>query len=208
MSSLNARLIEKDISVDLVSTEAGSSEIVDLNGATKFSCQARYTVSAFTPVDFEDDTDVNVADSEITVAAHGFPTGLKVQLTTDGTLPAPLLTATDYFVIALDANTVQLAASLEDALEGTFIELEDEGSAGGVGTITAVALAGASVLFQKSNSEDGPWINIQSATAISATGSVLLEQPDVSYRYFKAVKALTAGAVALECKTLVIGPAV
>ena len=36
----------------------------------------------------------------------------------------------------------------------------------------------------------------------------MLEQPDVSYRYFKAVKAITAGVVDLQALILVIGPAV
>jgi hypothetical protein len=48
MASLNARLIEKDILTDVPEDEAGTSEIVDLNGASKFSCQLVYVVD--TPV--------------------------------------------------------------------------------------------------------------------------------------------------------------
>lgn len=44
-----ARLVEKDICADIAIDEAGVSEVVDLNGADKFSCQAVYVVD--TPVD-------------------------------------------------------------------------------------------------------------------------------------------------------------
>lgn len=339
MSSLNARLFEKDIMEDL-QTAGGDSEVVDLNGATKFSCQAIYDVTAqgaktfdsggaevdtgtfpdfatiaagdyivindtaglswavaadkdgtdpeptgaiwtaipaaqkaqvdltglttaaqvatafqdafnaLTAVPFvandstadvvftgnlygavaapsvhnEDDSgdgtivvavtdagvnsEVNVEDSELTIPTNGYPTGLKGRLTTTGTLPAPFLTGTDYFVISVDASTIQLAASLDDALDGTFIEIEDQGSDEAVNTFTPTALAGATVTFQKSNSPDGPWVNIQAATTVTVDGSEIVEQANVSYRYFKVVKGLTAGDFDLRCLTLVIGPAV
>jgi len=338
MSSLNARLIEKDIMADLT-TAAGDSEVIDLNGATKFSCQAIYDVSApgaktfdsggaeidtatfdtqantdpgdylviydteglawaiaaditgtdpeptgavwvsipsertaqvdlsgastaaqvstafqdafnaLTDVPFvandssadcaftqdlygevdppevhnEDDSgdgsivvvvtdagvnsEVNVDDSEITIPSHGFATGLKLRLTTTGTLPAPFMTATDYFVIVIDDDTIQLAASLDDAIAGTFIEILDQGSDEAVNTATPVALAGASFTFKRSN--DGvTWESIQAATTVTTDGTLFLIQPNVSYRYFKVVKALTAGVFDLNCLILVIGPAV
>lgn len=150
------------------------------------------------------DGEVNVDDSELSIPSHGFPSGFKIRLTTTGTLPAPLLTATDYFVIVIDDDTIQLASSLVNALAETNIELEDAGSDDAVHTATGVALAGATITFQKSN--DGTnWINIQSATSITVDGSVMLNQPNVSYRYFKAVKALTAGVVDLQAHILVLG---
>lgn len=149
-------------------------------------------------------SEVNVTDNEITIPSHGFPEGFKVRLTTTGTLPAPLLTATDYFVIVVDANTIQLATSLANALAGTAINITDQGSDEAVNTATGVALAGASVTFRASN--DGTnWTDIQAATSISADGSVLLSVADVSYLYFKAVKALTAGVVDLSVVTVVRG---
>ena len=308
MANNNARLIEKDALADVPSTSAGNSEIIDLNGASKFSCQAIYDVQAPSAKTFDDgepatltnqditytanlfgvegndieivlvDTEVpdepfaidvvgsvititlecdsmgdvvtdadalvaalnldpdasvlvtasgtgatpligfgdNLADgvasevdldnSSLIIPAHGFSTGFKIRLTTTGTLPAPLMTATDYFIIVVDSGVIQLAASLADALVGIEIELEDQGSSAGVGTVTGVALAGASITFQKSN--DGVnFENIQAATSITVDGSVLLVQPNVSYRYFKAVKALTAGQVDLKALVLVIGDA-
>jgi hypothetical protein len=206
MPSNNARLIEKDVLEDIVSTDAGSSQIVDLNGASKFSCQAVYDViSQSARIVPSSDITFGPDDSTFEFTAHGFVNGVKVQLTTDDTLPAPLAVLTDYFVIVLDANTFQLAETLSDAEAGIFIELDDSGV--GNQTVTPVALAGASVTFQKSNDRTN-WVNIQSATAITVDGSVIITQPDVSYRYFKAVKALTAGVVDLKAIVLVIGDAV
>jgi hypothetical protein len=149
-------------------------------------------------------SEVNVADDEITIPSHGYPTGFKLQLTTTGTLPAGLALATDYFVISVDANTIQLASSLANALAGTAIDITDQGSDEAVNTATGVALAGASVTFQKSN--DGTnWIDVQAATSITADGSVIIEVANVSYRYMRAVKALTSGVVDLEALLLVIG---
>lgn len=152
-------------------------------------------------------SEVNVADDELTIPSHGFVEGVKVQLTTTGTLPAGLSLATDYFVIVIDANTIQLASSLANALAGTPVDITDQGSSGGVNTATPVALSGASVTFQKSN--DGTnWIDVQTATSITVDGSVMIENAAVSYRYFKAVKALTAGVVDLQVNVLVIGQSV
>ena len=92
-------------------------------------------------------------------------------------------------------------------MAGTQIDITNQGSDGGVGTVTAVALAGASATFQKSN--DGVnWVDIQAATTITVDGSVLLVQPNVSYRYFRVSKALTAGVVAMQALVLVVGDAV
>jgi hypothetical protein len=70
------------------------------------------------------------ATGKLTITAHGLPTGFgPVRLTNSGgALPTGLLAATDYWVIAVDANTVQLATSLAHALAGTFIAVTDNGT--------------------------------------------------------------------------------
>jgi hypothetical protein len=110
----NAILDEKDIFLDVPLDEAGDSEVVDLKGASKFSCQAIYVVN--TP-------------------------------------------------------------------------------------------SGASVTFQKSN-DSVNWNDIQAATSITVDGSAFVEQANVDYRYFKAVKALASGTVDLKGLVLVIGDAI
>jgi hypothetical protein len=61
-------------------------------------------------------------------------TGTRVQLTTTGTLPAPLATATNYFLIRMSDGTFELASTYANALTGTQIDLTTEGT--GTHTVT------------------------------------------------------------------------
>lgn len=55
-------------------------------------------------------------------------TGTRVRLTTSGTLPAGLATATDYYVIKLTDSTFELATSYANAIAGTQINITDAGT--------------------------------------------------------------------------------
>ncbi len=57
----------------------------------------------------------------VTLNSHGLATGDSVYLTTTGALPTGLTANTRYWVIRVDANTFQLAATLADALSSTPI---------------------------------------------------------------------------------------
>lgn len=202
-------LIEKDLLADLIPTQAGDSEVaVCLPYGDKLSVQLIYDVTSFTAraVPSADIVPGDGADeSTFEFTAHGFTTGLKVQLTTDDTLPDPLLAATDYYVIVVDANFFRLAASFADAVAGTYIELVDAGE--GTQTVTAVALAGASASILLSN--DGVnYVLAQTATAITVDGSVLYLLPNVTTKYLKVTKALTAGSVDLKAILILTGDAV
>lgn len=61
-------------------------------------------------------------------------TGTRVRLTTTTTLPAPLATATDYYVIRMSDGTFELATTYANALTGTQINITDAGT--GTHTIT------------------------------------------------------------------------
>lgn len=52
----------------------------------------------------------------------------RVRLTTTGTLPAGLATATDYYVIKVTDLTIRLATSYANAVAGTQIDITDTGS--------------------------------------------------------------------------------
>jgi hypothetical protein len=52
----------------------------------------------------------------------------RVRLTTSGTLPAGLATATDYFVIYVSDTTCRLATSYANAVAGTAIDITDAGT--------------------------------------------------------------------------------
>lgn len=143
------------------------------------------------------------ADTDIcTKNAHGFLTGLKVQLTTTGTLPAGLSLATDYFVIYLAANTFKLAASLADAKAGTAVDITDAGT--GTHTITPTALAGATYKIQ--GSIDGSvYADIGSAVNITASATALIEKVDPMYNYARVYYTLTAGQLSTNQIILVRG---
>lgn len=149
-------------------------------------------------------SEVDIEENTFTIPGNTFPTGTVFRVTATGTLPAPLLVATDYFVIVVNSNTIQLATSRANALAGTAINITTQGSDGNVTTLTATALSGASITFQCSNNAEN-WVDIQTATSITVDGSVMLSVANVAYRYFRAVKALTAGIVDLQALTLVIG---
>ena len=81
------------------------------------------------------DGDVDTTDDEIdNLTAHGFQTGEgPVTLTSSGTLPAGLATATKYWIIRIDANTIAFADDRADALAGTTHDIT---AAAGGGTHT------------------------------------------------------------------------
>lgn len=74
------------------------------------------------------DTDVNTGTERITVTGHGYSTGTVFTLTNPGTLPTPFVISTNYYVIRIDANTIQVATSLALALAGTPINITNAGS--------------------------------------------------------------------------------
>jgi hypothetical protein len=81
---------------------------------------------------------VDLTDNELDLTAHGLETGDgPIRFTTSGTLPTGLATATDYYVIAVNANSISLATSLANAYAGTEIDLTGAGS----GTHTLVDTA-------------------------------------------------------------------
>jgi hypothetical protein len=74
-------------------------------------------------------TAVSPAANTLTKTAHGLLTGDgPVRLTTTGGAPGGLAVATDYWVIRLDADTVQLAATFEASLALTPIDITSAGT--------------------------------------------------------------------------------
>jgi hypothetical protein len=65
----------------------------------------------------------------VNIASHNFVTLDKIRLSTSGTLPAGLSTGTDYWIIAYDANNIQFATSVANAIAGTEVDIT--GAAGG-----------------------------------------------------------------------------
>lgn len=138
-----------------------------------------------------------------TKATHAMRTGLKVQVSTTGTLPAGLSAATDYFVIYLTANTFSLATTLALAQAGTAIDITDAGT--GTHTITPTSLAGATVKMQGSIDgtvyADMPITGTGDVTVtepITASGNLLLNHVDPMVNYMRVVYTLTAGQMTIS----------
>lgn len=68
-------------------------------------------------------------------------TGMKVRVSTTGTLPTGISAATDYFLIRDTATTIKLASSLANAVAGTAIDITAAGS--GTHTVTHTLTARA-----------------------------------------------------------------
>lgn len=66
-------------------------------------------------------TAVTVAAKTVTKTAHGFCTGMKLQVTSSTTLPTGYVALTDYFVIRIDADTFKLSDTEAHALAGSDI---------------------------------------------------------------------------------------
>ncbi len=147
-------------------------------------------------------SEVDVDDNTVTIPSHGFTTGLKGQLTTTGVLPSGLSTATDYYIIVIDANTVQFASSLENANAGTEIDLADDGS--GVATFTSTTLAGASIKLQHRLNDSMDWIDVSSSSNnITATSSFIWNVDAPHYGEVRAVLTMTAGQLAADVQIAV-----
>lgn len=79
------------------------------------------------------DGGVVLATNRLTSSSHGWSTGQPVILT-GSDVPAGLTSGTTYYLIRVDANTLELATSLANALAGTEVDITDYGS----GTCTLV----------------------------------------------------------------------
>ena len=71
---------------------------------------------------------VSTGSDTITIADHGYPTGLEVEyLATPGSVIGGLTEFEKYFVIRVDDNTISLATTRANALAGTEIDLTSAG---------------------------------------------------------------------------------
>lgn len=153
-------------------------------------------------------SDVSAGADTVTIAAHGFATGLKVQLTTTGTLPVGLATSTNYYLIVVDSSTLKFATSQANALAGTAIDLTDGGS--GTHTIAPQAIS-CSVKLQKS---DEPWLSTpiwfdivsSSQSCPSLPGTLNWPLVDIGSVALRAVVTTTSGAATVSIRGSFKGP--
>lgn len=142
-------------------------------------------------------SEVDTSTESVSIPTHGFVTGLLGRLTSTGTLPTGVTTGVDYFIIVVDASTVQFASSLVNALAGTAIDLTSQGSSAAVNTFTPTAIAGATIKLEKSNN-NVDWKDVAAATAITVDANLWIEVIDPTFRYVRISATLTAGSMSIE----------
>jgi hypothetical protein len=169
------------------------SHTIDLNGISGVSVQIVSSDVNPAATSFASLTAGNITDNIIPIAAHGYITGTKIALTTNGTLPAGL-SATNYWVIKVTAGTIKLASSLANAVAGTAVDITGDGD----GILTPTA-AGSNVLKLQKSNDNSNWIDISSMTQTIATSAVnaMLEVANPSYRYMKILYTPSAGQILL-----------
>lgn len=171
------------------------SDTIDLENAESLNIQAVLDVDTPSAVVCASATDINATTNLFTKTAHGFTTGLKVQVTTSTTLPTGISALTDYFIVKIDADTFKLSDTLAHAVAGTnLIDISDVGT--GNQTFTPVALAGGSIELQKSN-DGSNWLIEGSATNVTADASVFLEKDRPGFRFARVKLTLTAGRISV-----------
>lgn len=173
------------------------SNVVDLNNGTRF------TLAPGESIEFVQDLQANVvlviSDDAVTVATDTnsvtgnanftvdsntdilfaskdiFPyTSQQVTLTTAGTLPAPLVAGTTYYVISRDSNELLLATSESNAKAGTQIDITDTGT--GVHTLDLVSTYTQNIDdFTQSNiniltGANAKRVTIKNTSAVNTTG--------------------------------------
>lgn len=144
---------------------------------------------------------VDTGSNQITLTGHGYQTGLKVQVSVSGTLASPLVTATDYFVILYDGNTIGLATTQANAIAGAAIDLTTAGS--GTQTMTPVTFAGGSLNIEVSN--DGTTWGVLASTAITANGVYTTKASDICARYVRFTHNFTSGLMAYNYSGVIKG---
>lgn len=109
----------------------GKAEVLTIQAGDTVSVEL-LTDDFYVNRDFES-TDIDPVLYTVSLPSHGYETGDTFKLRTTGTLPTPLAINTIYFIIVIDENTIQFAASAADSVTGTPITIADDGS--GVHTI-------------------------------------------------------------------------
>lgn len=180
------------------------TRVFDARQLERFSLQCIVDVNVPAAV-VAANTTVDITANTI-AATNDLTTGTKLQVTTNGGLPAGISALTDYFAIQTSTAVFQLATTLNNALAGTAIDITSQGT--GTHTYTPVALAGATVKLQKSNKPEvlesgyiyvsGDWQDVAAATSITVDATVFFEVGEPAYRAFNLHYTLTAGRMSTD----------
>lgn len=144
--------------------------------SSEFRTVNAYGYDAFLSIAFdsagpvtEASTAWDAATDIITSTAHGFYTGMVVQVSTTGALPTGISGSTDYWVIRVDANTLKLASSLANAQAGTAVNF----TAAGSGNHTLTQQTNVATVIVETSPDSATWFahDLMSAVNIVSLSS-------------------------------------
>lgn len=151
--------------------------------------------------------DVDADENTITITDHGFVTGLKIALS--GTNLPGGLSATNYWAIVIDADTIKVADSLAHAVAGTNIDITNAGTTDDA-EFTPASL-GSSTVELKCSLDGVNYFSFATpkTITITETGNQYLDCGAVTYPWAELVwtapttGALTLAVLAYGCNTKV-----
>ncbi len=183
-------LVDNSTLTSGTNSTSANSAVYNVALGTDVSFQLNYTATTPAAKTFVA-ANVNVTPNTITITTNGFFTGLKVALT--GTNLPGGLSATNYWVILVDANTISLATSLLNALAGTAIDITSQGTTSDA-TLTPASL---SQVIKLQQSADGvTYFDVSGLTVtVTGTGNTLWAVSPVTTQYYQVVVTPTAGSM-------------
>lgn len=144
--------------------------------------------------------------NELHLPAHGFTRALPVLYTkTAGTSPGTLVAGTTYFVVPVDANNIQLAASSANAVAGSPVVGISTQAAAGAGSfkLTPLAYTGTAGFFWEASNDGSNYnpVSVSSVTYSSPSStptSTLWDLGDINFKWLRLnATAPTTGALNL-----------
>lgn len=186
-------LVRNDTLVTLSDSTVASTTDLDTSALLGVCLQAIYTNATPSAESFVA-ADVDVTENTITIVGHGFFTGLKVALT--GTNLPTGLSATDYWIIVVDEDTIQVATSLANAVAGTEVDI----TAAGTTNDAEFTPATLSQVVKLQCSNDGTNFSDISGKTVTVTsaGNTVWDLGIVYYKVIRIVVTPTAGALNLS----------
>lgn len=140
-------------------------------------------------------TKVSKTTDKITIANHGYQTGVKVALT-GSSLPSPF-TATDYYVLKVDANNIRLSSTSALAQAGSYIDITAVavGATAHTYTLTPAAITGTPSFKWQASNDASNWVDmsVSSITMSAYTAGGTSSYWDFSWYPFKWLRLKVIG---------------
>lgn len=171
------------------------SEEYTLDGSIGFAL-----VYKKTDVSLINKTFTSVSLNAITASSHGYKTGLKVRFSNaGGALPTGISALTDYYLIRISDNTLMVASSQANALDGDYLAIS-----GGSGTNTIEVQASSPAHLKLMGSIDGlEWVDLPDSLVVFADEAQLIEHETAFFHKVKAKILIGSGQYNVNCKIMI-----